>query len=150
VYIPKNANTNIEGKMQNIEIVNDIYSYYILYLRAISPNKFDKQVQNIVAVDAYDNVYERSWEIEFDFNENKITWMKDNFGNEAPYDFKHLVAYVNNVSMFTFSDLNNNDMSLTSNAHHNVIKKYVNCTYMPIFKSLHDIYYNECDIDCPV
>lgn len=60
-----------------------------------------------------------------------IHYMKDEFGNEAYYDFKNIKF---NCSVFenypfeyayTFSDVNGNDLSLSAAAHENKIKPYV-------------------------
>jgi len=144
------ANYNIHTSFQTLRMVNDTYAYYILYLRAISPNKFESKVQNIMAIDNLGNAVECNWEMEYDFNDNSVTWMKDEFGNEAPYDFKHLTALVNNVSMFTFSNLTNDEMSSKGNVLNNIIEQHNGCNYMPIFKAAQNICYNECNTDCPI
>ena len=95
----------------------------------------------------FDNSDLNSWEVKycFDNDTNRFAWvdtengkgviyyMKDEFGNEAHYDFKNIKF---NCSIFengnypfeytyTFSDVNGNDLSLSAAAHENIIKPYV-------------------------
>jgi len=48
------------------------------------------------------------WQIKYDLSKNTITWMKDEYNNEAPYDFKHTIFDVDvngqNCSLYTFSE----------------------------------------------
>lgn len=64
---------------------------FYLYLRATSNNEFAPVA--IAAKIEDDNYFDgqrlEDWEILYDISENRITYMKDEYGNEAPFDFKN-------------------------------------------------------------
>ena len=92
----------------------------------------------------FDNNKLESWEIKYcvtndtnhfawagDANgKGVIYYMKDEFNNEAYYDFKNIKFSCEIfesypfTNAYTFSDINGNDLSLTS-AHDNIIKPYI-------------------------
>lgn len=83
-----------------------------------------------------------SWELKYciDNEDARFGWandkgvvyyMKDEFGNEAHYDFKNILFDISTCQYhpsfqyaYTFTDPNGNDLSLTANARNNIIKKY--------------------------
>jgi hypothetical protein len=91
----------------------------------------------------FDNSNLNSWEVKYclDNDSNRFAWadningkgviyyMKDEFGNEAPYDFKNIkFNCIENYPFeyaYTFSDVNGNDLSLSVASHENTIKPYV-------------------------
>jgi hypothetical protein len=89
-----------------------------------------------------------AWEIKYTIHNNKnvhewadsingkgvIYWMKDEFDNEAGYDFKNLIYKIDNKSVYTFSKLNDTDLSIFGNdCYSNYIAPYfTNCLHLPI------------------
>ncbi|WQJ53729.1 MAG: hypothetical protein [Wendovervirus sonii] len=140
-YIPSLAGYNINNKIQSLRMVNDVnIDYYILYLKAININEFDKKVMCVSSV--FNGISsDLLLEIEYDIHKNNITWMKDQYGNEAPYDFLHLTAN----GKYTFSDPDGNNLAYSKHITNNIIKHNSNINYMPVFIIQNSMQGNECD-----
>lgn len=100
--------------------------------------------ENAKAVSKEDDIYFKNsnlsaWEIKYTIYNNKnvhewadpingkgvIYWMKDEFNNEAGYDFKNLIYKIDNKQAYTFSKLNNIDLSISGNdCYSNCIAPY--------------------------
>lgn len=63
-----------------------------------------------------------------------IYWLKDEFNNEAGYDFKNLIYKIDNKQVYTFSKLDDTDLSISGNdCYSNYIAPYfTNCLHLPI------------------
>ena len=85
-----------------------------------------------------------AWEIKYclDNNTNKFEWadvnngkgviyyMKDEWDNECPYDFKNIkfkpFGFDDNVMYYTFGQYDTTDSSLNGNCYNNIVKDYTN------------------------
>lgn len=95
----------------------------------------------------FENSNLTAWEIKYTIYNNKnvhewadsvkgkgvIYWMKDEFDNEAGYDFKNLIYKINDKSVYTFSKLDDTDLSISGNdCYSNYIAPYfTNCLHLP-------------------
>lgn len=94
-------------------------------------------------------------DVNFDIDNNIITWMKDEFGNEAPYDFKHIKF----EGLYTFGT-EVEDYSLNgfeNSVYNNKILKPIDSQYNRINFSEKNVYGNtiypsvvNCAIDFPI
>lgn len=93
---------------------------FLISLLAINSSQFSPIVSTQKLKD--DNYFANSsidkWEVKYDFENNVITYMKDEYGNEAPYDFKNIISPRTSY-LFTYSI--NQDYSLTGNCINNVV-----------------------------
>ena len=96
----------------------------------------------------FENSNLAAWEIKYTIYNNKnvhewadsingkgvIYWMKDEFDNEAGYDFKNLIYKIDNKQVYTFSKLDDTDLSIPGNdCYSNYIAPYfTNCLHLPI------------------
>lgn len=129
-----------------IDTISANYPFDII-VEATSTNTLSenaKAVQSDRDGGYFDNNKLESWEIKYcvtndtnhfawagDANgKGVIYYMKDEFNNEAYYDFKNIKFSCEIfesypfTNAYTFSDINGNDLSLTS-AHDNIIKPYI-------------------------
>ena len=120
-----------------------------LIVRADNENTINENAHAILHADDtyFSNSDLNAWEIKYNFDTNNIYYMKDEFNNEAPYDFKNImflrsrewlsnhrtwIIYsigelpLQNYYFYTFSYIDEYyeviDMSLNGNAKNNTIK----------------------------
>ena len=77
-----------------------------------------------------------------------IYYMKDDYNNEVPYDFKNIQFYKNSVWIYTFGGAIDN--SLTGGCHHNIIKDYILSSILRLNSNTfgNGCYSNTFDNDC--
>lgn len=108
-----------------------------IYIRSLSNNTLSKYGESA----AYKNsTYLYKTDIIFDFDNKNIIYMKDEFGNEAPYDFKHIKF--NNKFTFGTSDEDYTLDGFTNNVYGNKIMKPINKQYNCINFSSKNTYGN--------
>lgn len=132
---------------------------YRLYVRAISNNQIDKRI----------NIDGKDWEVEYDptrqiledgtATRGKITFLADNNGNVAFYDFKNIrwlwkkedllragIIINQDLALYTFSEIVNGEVQDSSELHntkHNVLGEACSNN---IF--IGDTYYNIIEPEC--
>lgn len=89
--------------------------YFNIMLIAVDESTFSSKVWAIkdlsIGTDLGNSNVEQ-WDLRYDFPSNKLTFMKDEFGNEAPFDFKLNKTF----------KLNGSDYSISGKCRNNVIK----------------------------
>lgn len=82
-----------------------------------------------------DNLSEYKWSVFY--GKGVIYYMKDEYGNECPYDFMNIQFNYNGYLVYTFS---NSDYSLSTNVRNNIIKpcyeNYLNRYYYVLNKNI--------------
>ena len=92
---------------------------FLITLLAINSSQFSPIVYARKSEDSsyFANSAVDKWEIKYDFENSVITYMKDEYGNEAPYDFKNIISP---RTTYLFRK-NNEDYSLTGKCKNNVV-----------------------------
>jgi len=110
-----------------------------IVVTALSTNKLSENAKCVrKAGDTYfANAKLEAWELKYciDNDTNRFVWadsvngkgviyyMKDEWGNECPYDFKNIQYLKNDVWVYTFGGTTDN--SLTGGCHHNTMMDYM-------------------------
>ena len=151
----KNNNKLIPGTKyritdyETIIIGNDVESagnFFDIILEAISINNFSENAKACQRNEDkyFSNSNLSAWEIKYCFSNDttRFSWapkkgkgviyyMKDEFNNECPYDFKNIKFKYNDNSYYTFSTFDNIetkniiDASLKNTCNNNIIKPYI-------------------------
>lgn len=95
--------------------------YFDLMLLATSKNTFSLKVYAIPHEgETYNYGNMSQWDLKYDIESDNITYMKDEWGNEANYDFKNTLIKDGNLRKYTF-DYNGTDGSRLGAAQDNLI-----------------------------
>lgn len=78
-----------------------------------------------------------NWDINFDFTNYMITYLKDEYGNEAPYNFKQ-IRQKNNKYLF-HNETNANDFSTSGKCLNNKIMSY-DCVWFNVRRAGRNMY----------
>lgn len=129
-----------------------------IIVKALTNDALDCNARSISYIKDEDNQTKTSQvvcEVKLDFNNGIICWMKDEFCNEAPYDFKH----VKFEGLYTFgTDVEDYSLNGFENSvYNNKIMKPVDSQYNRINFSKKNVYGNtiypsvmNCAIDIPI
>ncbi len=120
-YILKRlANSNKLEVNKTYTMKYDSYANkFLISLLAINSSQFSPIIstQKIEGDTYFANSEVDKWEVKYDFDNNVITYMKDEYGNEAPYDFKNIISP---RTSYLFKH-NNSDYSLSGKCVNNVV-----------------------------
>lgn len=94
-------NKLIPGKLYLIDYLEN----YKMIVIADSPNDFFKS--SIMIAENNSTL----WDVKFDVLENKVIYLRDENGNEANFDFKHIKVHIFDEYVYVFSDENGNENS---------------------------------------
>ena len=131
---------NASTRLQVVDSGQNTNHGFDIILRATSNNTLNENCRFMKSVNSYyfEDCALESWEGKYSLKNDHtrfewadengfgvIYYMKDNFGNEAHYDFKNIVFGVGDDKLFTFnpSDVAR-DGSMTGEAKNNVINPY--------------------------
>lgn len=107
-------------------MIYDSYSNkFLITLLAINSSQFSPIVstQKIEGDTYFADSSVDKWEVKYDFENNVITYMKDEYGNEAPYDFKNIISPRTSYLFNSYIRMvgQNGDYSLTGGCKNNVV-----------------------------
>lgn len=120
---------------------------FLISLIAVNSSQFSPvaSVQKIAGDAYFANSDVAKWEIKYDFDNNAITYMKDEFGNEAPYDFKNIISP---RTSYLFNNYNNTDYSLTGECTNNTVNStWHNISFVNTTSTQKNIQYNYIGYD---
>lgn len=126
-------------------VIGSAYHYFDLIVTATSKNTLDHNAKAIHSLRDTEHYFELSdlskWVIKYDIenDETKYDWavwngkgviyyMKDEYNNEAPYDFKNIIIKLNNNWVYTFNYTAENNFNYDSSllyAKNNKIAEYI-------------------------
>lgn len=133
-------------------IVKSANNPFDLLLRAISENELDSNATAVKSFRDTDNYFINSrlqdWIVKYDINNNSnkydwaeptngkgvIYYLRDEFGNEAPYDFKNILFNIDDDWVYTFnykSAEGNIDSSLMYSKNNKVFEYVLDKMYLP-------------------
>lgn len=143
------ATVNAEHHITRVPVVaSDRYTNmgFDIIVRATSDNTLDENARAIISKgnNYFEDCAVNAWEIKYSLlnDTGRFSWakedgfgviyyMKDEYGNEAPYDFKNILNVYSGVSKFTFNDASVlGDMSMTGRASGNIIKPAYDFDYL--------------------
>lgn len=125
----------------------DSYSNkFLISLLAINSSQFSPIVstQKLIGDTYFANSDVDKWEVKYDFENNVITYMKDEYDNEAPYDFKNIISPRTSY-LFNY---NNTDYSLTGKCTNNTVNStWHNISFVNTTSTQKNIQYNYIGYD---
>ena len=125
----------------------DSYSNkFLINLLAINSSQFSPIVstQKLEGDTYFANSDVDKWEVKYDFENNVITYMKDEYGNEAPYDFKNIISP---RTSYLFKSQTNTDQSLTGKCTNNTVNSTFPTVELMRDTAYPDICYNYIGYD---
>lgn len=106
-------------------MIYDSSNKFLISLLAINSSQFSPIVstQKIEGDTYFANSSVNKWEVKYDFENNVITYMKDEYGNEAPYDFKNIISPRTSYLFNSYARMAGQDWdySLTGGCKNNVV-----------------------------
>lgn len=141
--------------MSNKLEVNKIYTMkyddypnkFLINLLAINSSQFSPIVstQKLEGDTYFANNDVDKWEVKYDFENNVITYMKDEYGNEAPYDFKNIISP---RTSYLFKSQTDTDYSLTGKCTNNTVNSsWHNISFVNTTSTQKNIQYNYIGYD---
>ncbi len=117
-----------------------------IIVKALNSNSLSEEAYATIHEDDtyFENAKLEAWEIKYCINNDTsrfawadsvngkgvIYYMKDEWGNECPYDFKNIQFMKDSVRVYTFGGATDN--SLTGGCHHNIMLDYVSSSVLTL------------------
>ena len=120
---------------------------FLISLLAINSSQFSPIVstQKLEGDTYFSNSDVDKWEVKYDFENNVITYMKDEYGNEAPYDFKNIISP---RTSYLFKSQTDTDYSLTGKCTNNTVNStWHNISFVNTTSTQKNIQYNYIGFD---